>query len=97
MEYTDRQGIRFPPADGAVAWIDPSVYEDRAQFKPAFAALVVNEALAGCGLITLKHDWLQEGMICMVQVERLAPLPAEIRWIKDLGEGVAKIGVVFLE
>lgn len=97
MEYTVRQGMRFPPSDGAVAWLDPGVYEDKDDFRPAFAALILNEALAGCGLVTLKQDWLKEGMICMVQVERLAPLQAEIRWIKDLGEGVVKIGVVFLE
>ncbi|WP_295389136.1 hypothetical protein [uncultured Thiodictyon sp.] len=97
MDYTIRQGTRFPPNDGAVAWIDPRVYEDKSQFKPAFAALIVNEALAGCGLVTLQQDWLTAGMICMVRVENLAPLAAEIRWIRELGEGVVKIGVAFLE
>lgn len=97
MEYTDRQGVRFPPDDGAVAWLDPSVYEDKSQFTPTVSALIVNEALRGCGLITQHQDWLKEGMICMVRVDRLAPLPAEIRWVRDLGEGVSKIGVQFLE
>ncbi|WP_295446310.1 hypothetical protein [uncultured Thiodictyon sp.] len=97
MEYTDRQGIRFPANNGAVAWLDPGVYEDKNQFTPALSALIVNEALTGCGLITHNQDWIKQGMICMVRVDRLAPLQAEIRWVRDLGEGVSKIGVEYLE
>jgi hypothetical protein len=59
VEQTLRQGMRFPPDDGAVAWIDPAVYEDRRDFKPLFAALIVNEVLAGCGLLLLLRLVLQ--------------------------------------
>lgn len=97
MGHHVRQGTRFPPDDGAVAWIDPRVYENKRDFKPAFAALVVNEALAGCALVTLRQHWLKDGMVFMVKVERLAPLKAQIRWVRDLGEGVVKLGVAFLE
>ncbi len=92
-----RRALRFPPDEGAVAWIDPSVHEDKDDFKPTVAALVTDEALNGCGLITLVHDWLREGTECMVMVGNLAPLRAEIRWVKDLDDSVLKIGVVFLE
>ena len=97
MEYPDRQGMRYLPNEGAVAWLDPSVYEDKRHFTPVLSALIVNEALTGCGLIALHQDWLKEGMVCMVRVDRLGPLTAEIRWIRELGEGVSKIGVEFLE
>ncbi len=92
-----RRSLRFPPDEGAVAWLDPSVHEDNRDFKPTIAALVTDEALKGCGLITLVHDWLREGAECMVQVGDLAPLRAQIRWVKDLNDNVLKIGVVFLE
>jgi hypothetical protein len=92
-----RRSLRFPPDEGAVAWIDPSVHEDKHAFKPTVAALVIDEALNGCGLITLAQDWLREGAECMVRVGQLAPLRAEIRWVKDLNDDVLKIGVVFLE
>ena len=97
MEQIVRQGLRFPPDDGAVAWIDPSVYEDRRDFKPAYAALIVNEALLGCGLVTLQQDWLRVGMVCMVKLEHLAPVKSEIRWVRDLGDGIIKIGMAFLD
>jgi hypothetical protein len=97
VEQTIRQGIRFPPDDGAVAWIDPSLSDDKHNFKPAVAALIVNEALAGCGLVTLHQAWVRVGTVCMVKVEHLAPLKAEVRWVRDLGDGVVKIGVAFLE
>ena len=92
-----RRSLRFPPDEGAVAWLDPSVHEDKRNFKPMIAALVTDEALKGCGLVTLVHDWLREGVECMVQVGELAPLRAQIRWVKDLNDNVLKIGVVFLE
>jgi len=92
-----RRSLRFPPDEGEVAWIDPSVHDDKRDFKPVAAALVTDEALNGCGLITLGRDWLREGVQCMVRVGDLAPLAAEVRWVKGLGDGVLKIGVVFLE
>lgn len=97
MEHSPRQFLRFPPDEGAVAWIDPEVREEKIEFKPTLAALVVDEALVGCGLVTIGRDWLAEGRKIMVRVENLAPLRGEIRWVRDLGLGVVRLGVVFLE
>jgi hypothetical protein len=92
-----RKSLRFPPDEGAVAWIDLSVCEDKRDFKPSIPALVTDEALTGCGLITLFQEDLRVATECMVQVGDLAPLKAQIRWIKDLSDNVLKVGVVFLE
>lgn len=97
METGVRRSLRFPPDEGTTAWIDPVVREDKHQFKPTIPALVIDEALDGCGVVTLFHDLLTEEAECMVRVGNLDPLKAQVRWIKDLDEDVLKIGLMFLE
>ena len=97
MERQARQTLRFPPDEGAVAWIDPNAHADRYNFKPTLAALVTDEALIGCGLVALSQDWLREGAEFTVRVGNLAPIKAQVRWKRDLGEGVVRLGVAFLE
>jgi len=92
-----RTTLRFPPDEGAVAWIGLEVPEDKSDFTPTIPALVTDEALNGCGLVALANDQLGVGVECMVQVGELPPLNAQVRWIRELGEGVQKIGVAFLE
>jgi hypothetical protein len=97
MDTGARKSRRFPPDEGAVAWIDPTVREHRDDFHPTIPALVMDEAMEGCGLVLLSREGLSEEAECMVQVGNLAPLDAQVRWVKDLGDGVLKIGVMFLE
>jgi hypothetical protein len=99
MDRPVRRHLRFPPDEGAVAWIDPRSGVQPQNFSPKFAALVTDEALAGCGLVTLARNSLVKGAEVMVQVTDLAPPPqrAQVRWTRDLGDGVVKLGVEFLE
>lgn len=97
MDHDTRQHLRFPPDEGGVAWIDPNPEADENTFKPIVAALVIDEALAGCGLVTLAQDWLNEGAQIKLKVEGLAPLTAEVRWIRPLGDQVVEFGVALLE
>lgn len=97
MEHAPRQYLRFPPDEGAVAWVDPNPHATKKSFKPTFAALVTDEALVGCGLITLFQDWIGEGTEFTVRVGKLAPIRAQVRWTRDLGDRVVRIGVVFIE
>jgi hypothetical protein len=80
-----------------MAWIDPAVHEDKRDFRPTIAALVTDETLHGCGVVTLFDRRLSEDAECMVRVGDLAPLKSQIRWVKDLNSNVRKIGVMFLE
>ncbi len=80
-----------------MAWIDPSAPDDRRDFKPTIPALVTDEALYGCGIVILFDDRLSENAECMVQVGNLAPLRAQIRWVKGLHNDVQKLGLMFLE
>jgi hypothetical protein len=97
VDHPVRRFLRFPPDEGAVALIDPNTGADRRDFKPALSALVTDEALVGCGLVTFSQEWLGEGTELVVKVGNLVPLKAEIRWVRELGEGLVKLGVVFLE
>jgi len=97
MEEGIRKALRFPPDEGTLAWIDPDYHEDKQLFKPQIPALVIDEALDGCGLVVLYHERLSEHAKCMIRVGNLDPLAAQVRWIKDLDEEVLKIGVMFLE
>jgi hypothetical protein len=97
MERQVRKFLRFPPDDDAVAWIDPEVHPDPREFKPTFAALVTDEALVGCGLITLRREWMAEGAEFVVQIEKLSPIKAQIRWLKEMDDGVVKLGVALLD
>jgi hypothetical protein len=80
-----------------MAWIDPSAPDDRRDFRPTIPALVTDEALHGCGIVILFDDRLSENAECMVQVGNLAPLRAQIRWVKGLHNDVQKVGLMFLE
>jgi hypothetical protein len=97
MRNAARKSRRFPPDEGTIAWIDPSVYDDKRNFNPTIAALVTDEALHGCGIVTLSRDEIDPDAECMIPVGDLAPLRSQIRWVKDLDPGVRKVGVMFLE
>jgi hypothetical protein len=80
-----------------MAWIDPSAPDDKRDFRPVIPALLTDETLHGCGVVTLTDARLCENAECMVQAGNLAPLKAQIRWVKDLSDNVRKIGLMYLE
>jgi hypothetical protein len=97
MHNDARRSRRFPPDEGTIAWIDPSVPDDKRHFKPTIAALVTDEAWRGCGMVTLSQAQLALDAQCMVRVGNLAPLRSQIRWVKELSADVRRVGVMFLE
>lgn len=92
-----RRSIRFTPDLGTFAQID--VEENRADgsFQPSIMALVPEESSKGVGLVILSTSELPVGKICRVQVGKLSPLKAEVRWRQDLDAGVLRIGLLYLE
>ena len=73
------------------------VTADKRYFKPTIAALVTDEALRGCGIVTLSGAPLGPDTECMVRVGNLPPLRSQIRWVKELTAEVRRAGVMFLE
>lgn len=96
-----RHHLRFPPDEweiGLIQCTDATVEE--ADFEPEVAGLVMEESRAGCGLVVLERliqDRLKIGDRCMVKVARLGVLPAEVRWIKQINEGVCRLGLHYIE
>lgn len=94
-----RRYLRFTPEDVGVAMIH---FTDRApddiQFDPDTAGLVMEEAYAGCGLVVpgeAGQGNLREGTPCLIRINKIGPIQAEVRWVKTLDEGVAKIGIEY--
>jgi len=97
MNYDARRSRRFPPDEGTIAWIDPKAPDDKRHFKPTIAALVTDEALRGCGIVTLSQAPLDPETECMIRVGDLPPLRSQIRWVKEVSADVRRAGVMFLE
>ena len=96
-----RRYLRFRPEDVEIAWIQ---FTDRApgmiEFEADAAGLVVEEAYGGCGLVVLgaaDAESIGEGVPCLVRVNSIGPLRAEVRWVKVLDKDVAKIGIEYIE
>lgn len=91
-----RKFIRFAPDPGTFAAIDMNQNFD-VPFEPTHFAMVFSESFSGCGLIILKNKSLKEGRHFRVQVGKLNPMVAGVKWRKDLDSEIARIGCVFLE
>jgi hypothetical protein len=96
-----RRYLRFPPDEWEMALIQCSdVMVSESEFDPEVAALVMEESRAGCGLVAIERqlrDRLAEGDQCLVKVARLGLVKAEIRWIKEIDEGVCRLGLHYIE
>ncbi|CAM2066827.1 hypothetical protein SCOR_15715 [Sulfidibacter corallicola] len=82
-----------------VAHIDIHTEDD--SFEPEYVAMVVEQSHQGCGLVLVRYnkdyEKLTKDVPCIVKVGRLHPLPAIIRWRKDLDEDLFKLGLEFKE
>lgn len=96
-----RRYLRFPPDEWEMALIQCSdAMVSESEFAPEIAGLVMEESRAGCGLVVLERlirDRLAEGDQCLVKVARLGLVQAEVRWIKDIDEGVCRLGLHYIE
>ena len=91
-----RAKLRFAPDPGAYATIDLND-DAEADFEPQHVALIYNESYHGCGVIVLKCKALKMGAYCRVQVGKLPPMLAEVKWRKELDREVARVGLQYIE
>jgi hypothetical protein len=94
-----RKHIRFAPDQGTVAQIDLDA--TNAEFNPVHTALIAEESFGGVGLVLMNTpklaNKLQIGDRIKVQVGKLDPMQAEIRWRVDLDSRVIRLGIMYLE
>lgn len=92
-----RRHLRYPPDPTETVMIQvpaPDAGTDR--FRPQLAALPTEESRGGLRLVLLRHqslEGLEAGGRLMVEVARLGPQPAEVRWVEEVDEEIVKIGV----
>lgn len=93
-----RRFLRYPPDPMDTAKIDFSKGDT---FNPQYVALIRQEAYAGCGLLLVYQEGMEQdfakGRDCVIQVGKLEPLPAEIVWSSVLDDEVLKVGFSFKE
>ncbi len=92
-DRVERKGLRFSAEQGTLVHIDLKPETDR--FNPAIVGLAVDEAGKGCGAVVLKDPSIREGAECRIQVGRLPPQKAQIKWVREIDEQVMKIGVLY--
>lgn len=93
-----RRFMRFPPDPLQTALID---FSTDGSFEPGYVGLIRQEAYAGCGLLLVYRDGLEQefaaGRKCTIKVGKLDPMPAEVVWSVILDEEALKVGFQFEE
>ena len=90
----ERKGLRFSAEGGTLVHID--LQPDADKFNPTIVGLAIDEAGKGCGAVVLNIPAIKEGSRCRIQVGRLPPMMAEIKWVRELDPQVLKIGVLYV-
>lgn len=89
-----RKNVRYKADPKHFAQID--LRNESGNFEPELVALIFDESYRGCCLVILEHPGFEVGARCRIQVGPLDPLRAEVKWIRREGEGLMKLGFLFL-
>ncbi len=90
-----RRYVRFPAEGDVAAIIDLSA--GPGPFTPRLHALVYEESYGGCGMVVLKGVVFEPGDVIRLQVGRLGPMRAEVRWSMNVDQHVQRLGVMYLD
>jgi hypothetical protein len=93
-EHGKRKSARFRQKN-VYAFIDPSPLAQ--VFTAQFPCLVLNQSFRGAALIAIFDAPPQESSCLRVKVGPLAPLLAQVRWVRLISEHVYAFGLQFLE
>ncbi len=80
-----RKHIRFEPEPQDMAWINET------------AALIMEEAYGGCGLLVISKKRLFPGQVHDVKVGKLDALKAEVAYVNNLAPNIYHVGFKYLE
>ncbi len=90
-----RKNLRFAPDLAAFAYID--INPKSKEFKPEFTALIIEESFGGAYLAIRSNKKLKVDLEITIKPGNLSPMPAQIRWIKNVSEKVCEIGIEYLD
>lgn len=88
----ERSTVRVAPDTGTIAELNVEMENKTLNVF----GLVLNESSAGCALILLSDQDLEEDMICLCKIGNMQNTAASIRWVKLLEKGVYKVGLEYL-
>lgn len=93
-----RRHMRFKPGPTTMAFVNftrggQSDYGRR--FEGEHVALVESESIVGCGLVFVSEKSPKTSQKLWVKVGEIDPLPAIVRWVKELGVGIFHVGVEY--
>ncbi|MDH4199620.1 MAG: hypothetical protein OEV66_04490 [Spirochaetia bacterium] len=102
-----RKHIRFYPEPLEIALIDTDVqrYADfnraNPEMKTQFIALIENESHKGATLVFVLKDAdlnvINDGAKWLVQLGKLSPLKAEVKWHRNIDTFIVKAGIALLD
>lgn len=87
-----RKFTRFRPDPLTVAYLSLA---SSSNFEPELAAVVINEAYAGCSILLNSDETFKKDQKVQIKVGPLAVMKGKIVWIKNLEESIYKIGIKF--
>lgn len=93
-EIKKRKSLRFAPDLAAFAYID--INTKSKNFAPEFTALIIEESFGGAYLVLRSSARFIVDLELTIKPGNLAPMKAQIRWIKKLSEKVTEIGIEYL-
>ena len=71
--------------------------QDESDFREEIVGILVDESFKGCSVVIHCSHQLAAGEKMIVRAGKLSPLPAEVRWSKDIDEKVCKVGLEYLK
>jgi hypothetical protein len=90
-----RSKLRYVPFEPSHALLDTELTTP--EFAPTMSALVFDESHDGCSLLFMDCTKMQVGDRLRMMFDNMPVLKAEVRWRREIAEGVAKAGVMFLD
>lgn len=93
-----RRYLRYPPDPTEIVMIQVGAGEP-GQFRPELAALPSEESRSGLRLVLRRNELLEgleAGSRLLVEVARLGPQSAEVRWVDSDHPEVITLGVQLL-
>lgn len=97
MSKKNRKHLRYNPDPLDFALISFDSRKNVSEFAPTETGLLLQESYGGAGMVVKKvHDY-KVGEFIWVKVGQLAPMYAEVRWIKELDDYLLRIGLQYYE
>ena len=93
--HEQRKDTRFDAENGDVAFLDSSMSTDQ-DFTPQIPGLILNESYSGALLVITTNRKMELGMHFAAKVGRLGVMPAEVKWVSPMEDGIYKIGIEYL-